>query len=631
MQAVLASDGSLNDGLMSTRCYDPNTGYFLENMVTSVPGSMACGGSPAVLTVMESYQYDLIGNVQQRNEAWNQNISGPVASQSFSEGFIYDGLNRIASSTVSGQVQQVFTYSLAGNLLSKTGAGTYNYAAGSGTSGGPHAVKTISGLVLPFTYDINGNQLTGNYRSNTWTSFDMPLSLTYHGAVNEFPTNSSQFTYGPNHERRSQLQGSSNFIYYGGAQEVQMDGSHNVLSVKTYWPHGLGVEIDRPGQNASELDWTHTDNLGSVIAMTGINGNLIEAMGFDAWGSRRSLGGAPPSIATEPSQVTELTDNKGYTGQEMIDFLELAHLNGRVYDPLISKFLSGDPFVTDPVNGQNYNRYSYVLNNPANFTDPTGFSAASAACSTSDAGLSCQPDYNNQVVVAENSKGEAGFDHLKDTTPKATADASTIQSSSGAKGTPSSRPGAPALGVAANSTDVAWASKNGFYVHQRATYLAIGGDLSDLDVKTLADAHVYADSDQFQTTDNAFRHAMRAEGQTVQDADALANSFVRKQFDRAWSAPTREDALLEFGLALHTLQDSTSPTHSGFQEWTDHETNKQKIDHVSQELFNPGEGSHLYKATREAWRWFNDKQLPSGDLFRFGCDGCNSQPTRTVM
>jgi RHS repeat-associated protein len=51
----------------------------------------------------------------------------------------------------------------------------------------------------------------------------------------------------------------------------------------------------------------------------------------------------------------------------------LVHLNGRVYDPLIGKFLSGDPFIAEPTNGQNYNRYSYVLNNPTNSTDPTGF------------------------------------------------------------------------------------------------------------------------------------------------------------------------------------------------------------------------------------------------------------------
>ncbi|MET3109511.1 RHS repeat-associated protein, partial [Oxalobacteraceae bacterium GrIS 1.18] len=182
------------------------------------------------------------------------------------------------------------------------------------------------------------------------------------------------FTYGPNHERRTQTQGTSAITYYGGAQEVLTDVSHNVTEIKTYWPMGLGVEIDRPGQAASELDWTHTDHLGSVIAMTDIDGNLKEALGYDAWGNRRNAVGAPVSIATtKAAQVDETTDNKGYTGAEQITSLELVHLNGRVYDPLIGKFLSPDPHVTDPKNGQNYNRYSYVLNNPMNLTDPTGF------------------------------------------------------------------------------------------------------------------------------------------------------------------------------------------------------------------------------------------------------------------
>jgi RHS repeat-associated protein len=78
---------------------------------------------------------------------------------------------------------------------------------------------------------------------------------------------------------------------------------------------------------------------------------------FDTWGLRRNLNG---SAATTP--IIETLDNKGFTGQEMLDSLALVHLNGRVYDPTVGKFLSADPQVTDPNNGQNYNRYSYVLN-----------------------------------------------------------------------------------------------------------------------------------------------------------------------------------------------------------------------------------------------------------------------------
>jgi len=48
-------------------------------------------------------------------------------------------------------------------------------------------------------------------------------------------------------------------------------------------------------------------------------------------------------------------------------------MNGRIYDPLIARFLSADPFVQEPDNSQNLNRYSYCLNNPLAITDPSGF------------------------------------------------------------------------------------------------------------------------------------------------------------------------------------------------------------------------------------------------------------------
>src|SRR5262249_58131229 len=51
----------------------------------------------------------------------------------------------------------------------------------------------------------------------------------------------------------------------------------------------------------------------------------------------------------------------------------LVHLNGRVYDPLIGRMMSADPMVPDPLNGQAWNRYSYVINNPLALTDPNGY------------------------------------------------------------------------------------------------------------------------------------------------------------------------------------------------------------------------------------------------------------------
>jgi RHS repeat-associated protein len=50
----------------------------------------------------------------------------------------------------------------------------------------------------------------------------------------------------------------------------------------------------------------------------------------------------------------------------------LINMNGRMYDPLVGRFLSPDPYVQYPGYTQSYNRYSYCLNNPLKYTDPTG-------------------------------------------------------------------------------------------------------------------------------------------------------------------------------------------------------------------------------------------------------------------
>jgi len=65
--------------------------------------------------------------------------------------------------------------------------------------------------------------------------------------------------------------------------------------------------------------------------------------------------------------------DRGYTGHEHLDAFSLINMNGRVYDPWLGRFISPDPFLQAPTNSQNYNRYSYALNNPFKYTDPTGY------------------------------------------------------------------------------------------------------------------------------------------------------------------------------------------------------------------------------------------------------------------
>ena len=51
----------------------------------------------------------------------------------------------------------------------------------------------------------------------------------------------------------------------------------------------------------------------------------------------------------------------------------LTHMNGRLYDPVLARFVSADPHVDNPFDLQSLNRYSYVNNNPLGYTDPTGY------------------------------------------------------------------------------------------------------------------------------------------------------------------------------------------------------------------------------------------------------------------
>ena len=65
----------------------------------------------------------------------------------------------------------------------------------------------------------------------------------------------------------------------------------------------------------------------------------------------------------------------GFTGHEHLSELGIIHMNGRLYDPVLGRFLQADPIIQAPHNAQSHNRYSYVLNNPLSFTDPSGFSS----------------------------------------------------------------------------------------------------------------------------------------------------------------------------------------------------------------------------------------------------------------
>jgi RHS repeat-associated protein len=130
----------------------------------------------------------------------------------------------------------------------------------------------------------------------------------------------------------------------------------------------VGVRVLNTTTNSVITRYFHTDNLGSISVITDESGAVVERDSYDAWGKRRFPTGADDPAGSLTSQTT-----RGFTGQEELAAVGLVHLNGRVYDPLVGRMMSADPMVPDPMNGQAWNRYSYVINNPLALTDPNGY------------------------------------------------------------------------------------------------------------------------------------------------------------------------------------------------------------------------------------------------------------------
>jgi RHS repeat-associated protein len=109
---------------------------------------------------------------------------------------------------------------------------------------------------------------------------------------------------------------------------------------------------------------------------------VIERMAYEPFGKRRFTNGQYDQAGTIDAQST----NRGFTGHEHLDSLDFIHMNARVYDPDIGRFLSPDPTVPGAHNPQAFNRYAYAFNSPLNLVDPDGFEPRAADGSFADGG-----------------------------------------------------------------------------------------------------------------------------------------------------------------------------------------------------------------------------------------------------
>ena len=110
--------------------------------------------------------------------------------------------------------------------------------------------------------------------------------------------------------------------------------------------------------STQDTRYVHTDHLGSIDTVTDDLGVVVERLAYDAHGKRRQV-----DWLDSPITIIAQETPRGFTDHENLDQLGLVHMNGRVYDPTLGRFLSADPFVQYPESTQGLNRYTYVNNN----------------------------------------------------------------------------------------------------------------------------------------------------------------------------------------------------------------------------------------------------------------------------
>jgi RHS repeat-associated protein len=344
---------ALGNGVVTARSYDAVTGW-----LNSIQAGVGSGAG----IQNNAYLYDEMGNVTQRQDN----------NQRLTENFFYDNLSRLDHSTLGAAVNLQMHYDAMGNITSRS-----DVAAGATWTYDPvhkHQVTQAGNSSFAYTYDANGNMSSRLVTHPiTWTSANYPIRV-------DGPGESSVWTYGPNREVYKSYQqgpgGDESTYHYGRLFELVTFGG-NTINFRHYIMAGneLVAVYSRTFLGVNTLNYIQSDHQGSIASITTSSpATDYVNESFTAFGDRRNgetWSGAP---LTGDETLINAKSRWGYTGHTAIGVnMGLVHMNGRIEDTVLGRFLSPDPRGTIPGNTQSWNRYSYVNNNPLSRTDPTGF------------------------------------------------------------------------------------------------------------------------------------------------------------------------------------------------------------------------------------------------------------------
>lgn len=301
--------------------------YNAIGMPTSI---QATKGSSSLLNISYS-SIDSRGNILMRKDLHNLQT----------EVFAYDNMNRLTTG---------MSYSPNGNITSKANVGSYEYDPNH-----PHAVKNVT---FNASAGLNSTDLSVIYNS-----VRMPVQLMEGNKTYTITYN------GENARVKSQyLQNYSTVFtkYYCGPYEEIQKGA---TTQKNYYIYAGGqiAAVYTEGTSDAGMYYFHNDHLSSPWLITNASGAEVQRLNYDAWGRRRDA-----SNWSNYANLPEPKFDRGFTGHEHLDMFDLVNMNARLYDPVLGRFLSPDPIIQVPEFTQSYNGYTYALNNPLSYTDPSG-------------------------------------------------------------------------------------------------------------------------------------------------------------------------------------------------------------------------------------------------------------------
>ncbi|XXT17007.1 RHS repeat-associated core domain-containing protein [Sorangium sp. So ce429] len=301
------------------------------------------------------YGYDALLNLTRRTDA--------LQPENKTERFRHDALQRLTCAYFSDVERASAPCALSydhdpnGNLTFKSDVGTLSYD----DRLHPHAVTGAG--TDSFAYNAVGNQIARPGGTMVhYTPFDLPERITQ-GA------RTITFGYDGDQQRIRKTTPERETLYFDDLYERVTEAGSGAVEHRYYVhsPERVVAIVTRGGSDDG-THYVHVEHLGSIDALTDEDGDVIERRSYDPFGQRRNHVWGERAPASFSSKTTQ-----GFTGHESDDELGLVNMKGRVYDPKVGRFLTTDPIVSLPAFGQSWNPYSYVLNSPLNFVDPSGF------------------------------------------------------------------------------------------------------------------------------------------------------------------------------------------------------------------------------------------------------------------